>query len=140
LQIENSKIRIPKFKFKKAAGWFFHQPVQKVWKLGFDLTDTLKFSNNYFLKPSFLKILPPCNTSNSNKRNKFRVLGCFPYRNPLEGPHLGKLFAVWGLKFLIATLFRSLCDFSSLYFNLGSVFDPFAYQQPPLAHLLRIRP
>ena len=30
---------------------------------------------------------------------------------PLVGVSFGKLYAVWGLKFLIATLFRSLCDF-----------------------------
>jgi hypothetical protein len=43
---------------------------------------------------SFLKNLPPCNTSNSNKRNESEVMVCFPYCNLLVGVDSGKMFTL----------------------------------------------
>ena len=38
----------------------------------FDLINFIKFQIDFFLKSSFLRITPPCNTSNGNKQNELR--------------------------------------------------------------------
>jgi len=46
-----------------------------------------------FLHSLFSKISPQCNIANGNQRDESWALVCFSYRSPLEGKHLGKLYA-----------------------------------------------
>jgi len=54
-----------------------------------------------YLDQLFLKISPPCNTSTSNKRNESGVSVCSSYRSDLERTHLGKIYPILPLHFLI---------------------------------------
>jgi hypothetical protein len=60
-------------------------------------------SEEYFLKSPFSEILPECNIPKGNQWDELLALVHFSYRNPSEGKHLGKLFAVSRLIQFIAT-------------------------------------
>jgi hypothetical protein len=51
---------------------------------------TLAANRDFFLSP-FSEISPQCNIPNGNQRDESLALVYFPYRNPSEGKHLGKI-------------------------------------------------